>query len=748
MASSVQLSAASKQLLLHSKESRRKAWEGADVGVPARQSDLLSPEASHVSAEQEGLWKPLRDQWLETPLPFFRQIPRRYYRVLLVILLLAVGAAAAYISGDGFQVHPAATVASTNTTTSGHGPNPDQPESQYVQASGQAAQIPLLLLWTFACHNSIWTFLVGIPFERALFWHKFMVWLSLGLGLHHGILGQLGQGEDDSTRVTGWVLEAIMWLLVLLSLGPVRRAFFELFYRTHWLLFVVCAAVAAIHGAGASLVGAALWALDVLIRTWYMAGHKHAKKGEVARLPCNVVRIAWPKGSFEYVGGQYVFICVPAISLWQWHPFSLSSHPTADKVTLHIRVLGNWTRQLYDIASQSNDAQPIKFFFEGPYGSPSVNIFSDQYKMFLLIAGGIGITPMQSLVNTLMADAEHGRPLNKVWFVWSVRDNYLVEAVLPHDHAYERKQRPARLPKSFSPDMIQTQLVAQPATVQPDHPNKDDMMLHTEFYLTKCRDSSGFGEANIKPDLQPYLRFGRPDLPQIFSQMAELARSYKECKVATLVCGPSGMVNQVRHLSSKHSQGGAWQTLPAVKKEEARQATSGPDLEAGKASPQTDDPLLEPDEHEHYSQRAPWLRAGVLGANDGLVSVASLMIGVGGGSSALHIMILAGLAGLVGGALSMAVGEYISVASQKDSEKADIEKEKQMQAKAFITTHVMRIVSLVLATTAALTAFGALGAGLGGANMLRGAARVILGGWIALGITYGIGRAFGSGAQV
>ncbi len=82
--------------------------------------------------------------------------------------------------------------------------------------------------------------------------------------------------------------------------------------------------------------------------------------------------------------------------------------------------------------------------------------------------------------------------------------------------------------------------------------------------------------------------------------------------------------------------------LSAVKKEMARQATNGPDLEAGKASPQADDPLLEPDEHEHYSQRAPWLRAGVLGANDGLVSVASLMIGVGGGSSALHIMILAG----------------------------------------------------------------------------------------------------------
>ena len=55
----------------------------------------------------------------------------------------------------------------------------------------------------------------------------------------------------------------------------------------------------------------------------------------------------------------------------------------------------------------------------------------------------------------------------------------------------------------------------------------------------------------------------------------------------------------------------------------------------------------------------------MLGANDGLVSVASLMLGVGGGSDSLHIVVLAGVAGLIGGALSMAVGEYISVSSQR-----------------------------------------------------------------------------------
>lgn len=83
----------------------------------------------------------------------------------------------------------------------------------------------------------------------------------------------------------------------------------------------------------------------------------------------------------------------------------------------------------------------------------------------------------------------------------------------------------------------------------------------------------------------------------------------------------------------------------------------------------------------HHSNRAPWLRALVLGANDGLVSTAALMMGVGGGTANLATLRLAGVAGLVGGALSMAVGEYISVSSQRDAEKADIEKERLEQLK-------------------------------------------------------------------
>ena len=77
--------------------------------------------------------------------------------------------------------------------------------------------------------------------------------------------------------------------------------------------------------------------------------------------------------------------------------------------------------------------------------------------------------------------------------------------------------------------------------------------------------------------------------------------------------------------------------------------------------------------HElHRSHRVGWLRAAVLGANDGIVSTASLIIGVAAASATQESILLAGIAGLVAGAMSMAAGEYVSVSSQSDTEKADL----------------------------------------------------------------------------
>lgn len=79
----------------------------------------------------------------------------------------------------------------------------------------------------------------------------------------------------------------------------------------------------------------------------------------------------------------------------------------------------------------------------------------------------------------------------------------------------------------------------------------------------------------------------------------------------------------------------------------------------------------------HYAERIGWLRAAVLGANDGIVSTASLVVGVAAAKAERGDILIAGVAGLVAGAMSMAAGEYVSVSSQADTEKADLERERR-----------------------------------------------------------------------
>ena len=90
-----------------------------------------------------------------------------------------------------------------------------------------------------------------------------------------------------------------------------------------------------------------------------------------------------------------------------------------------------------------------------------------------------------------------------------------------------------------------------------------------------------------------------------------------------------------------------------------------------------ENPELDTYLENHYIHRTNWLRAAVLGANDGILSTASIAIGVAAASDTRESLILATLAGLVAGALSMAAGEFVSVSSQTDIEQADIEREKQ-----------------------------------------------------------------------
>ena len=128
---------------------------------------------------------------------------------------------------------------------------------------------------------------------------------------------------------------------------------------------------------------------------------------------------------------------------------------------------------------------------------------------------------------------------------------------------------------------------------------------------------------------------------------------------------------------------------------------------------------MSPHRERHRTERIGWLRAAVMGANDGIVSTASLVLGVAAAHATSHNIVIAGVAGLVAGAMSMAAGEYVSVSSQADTERADLARERKeletepsAELAELTAIYVNRGLDLSLAKQVAeqLTAHGALAA--------------------------------------
>ncbi|WVZ25645.1 hypothetical protein V8G54_004189 [Vigna mungo] len=174
-------------------------------------------------------------------------------------------------------------------------------------------------------------------------------------------------------------------------------------------------------------------------------------------------------------------------------------------------------------------------------------------------------------------------------------------------------------------------------------------------------------------------------------------------------------------------------------------------------------------------ERAQWLRPAVLGANDGLVSVASLMMGVGAVKKDPKAMLLAGFAGLVSGACGMAIGEFVAVYTQYDVEIGQMKRDMEMEMEkrtlpnplqatlasavsfsigalipllsaAFIECYLTRLIVVVATASFALLVFGRVAAQLGKTPKLKSHVRFLLGGWIAMAITFGLSKLLGTSA--
>ncbi|NXH07906.1 NOX5 oxidase, partial [Loxia leucoptera] len=281
-------------------------------------------------------------------------------------------------------------------------------------------------------------------------------------------------GVGGTAPQTGLALLALLLAMLACSSPCVRRGgHFEVFYWSHlcyipvWLLLLL-------HGPHFwkwFLIPGSLFVLEkVLGWVWRRAGDLHILEAKL--LPSKVTHlvIQRPK-SFRFQPGDYVYLNVPAIAAYEWHPFSISSAPEQpETLWLHIRARGQWTTKLYEYFQQlelhgpepnppgksrrerrsqhweqgtgPGDSQrscSVKCFLDGPYGTPSRRIFTSEHAV--LIGAGIGITPFASILQSIMfryrrrkqscpschfSWSEERRDeemtLRKVDFIWITRD--------------------------------------------------------------------------------------------------------------------------------------------------------------------------------------------------------------------------------------------------------------------------------------------------------------------------------------
>eukprot|EP00238_Polyblepharides_amylifera_P011893 CAMPEP_0196591568 /NCGR_PEP_ID=MMETSP1081-20130531/70094_1 /TAXON_ID=36882 /ORGANISM="Pyramimonas amylifera, Strain CCMP720" /LENGTH=369 /DNA_ID=CAMNT_0041914965 /DNA_START=478 /DNA_END=1587 /DNA_ORIENTATION=+ len=357
-----------------------------------------------------------------------------------------------------------------------------------------------------------------------------------------------------------------MTALILSSFPPIRRHSFEIFYKTHWMLFIFTFVLAFTHkSAGQMSYGAFAWFGDVVYRYVYLAKTKYPRESKAYALPAKVIKITFPKGDFNYRAGQYLFMCIPELTSFQWHPFSMSSSPDQDLVSIHIRVLGDWTSQLYDLVlPEGSTGKPLKILMEGPYGEPAIDIDGPKYKSVLLISGGIGITPMQSICNDLLHQHDCGRPMNKIWFVWSCADKAMVDVMFQDPKTLAGGKADAesngRMPLSFAPDEL-TRVSSLNATrnsvdLEAVKDVKGFDPLYSEYFLTRVRNEEDYPKANINLAVQECLRFGRPNIVEIFQTMKEMCIEHGDARCAVMVCGPQSLIDDVRAESLKKSGNG------------------------------------------------------------------------------------------------------------------------------------------------------------------------------------------------
>jgi len=433
-----------------------------------------------------------------------------------------------------------------------------------------------------------------IPFDKNIAFHKAVAWSILtftiihtaahmvnfvrlaladtaAVGVGPKIMAFLVTNFATGPGATGWIMNACLFTMVYFAMEKRRRVKFERFWYSHHLFipFFICWQL---HGMWCMIppdrAPFCSWLqIGVFWRYWLVGGviflyervlrevrSRHRTFiSKVIQHPSKVMEVQIKKDKTTTRAGQYIFINCPDVSYFQWHPFTLTSAPEEDYISVHIRVQGDFTTAFskalgcdFDkrddksgdgskvVGTQANPAfNKIlpRVMVDGPFGSASEDFLN--YETILLVGAGIGVTPFASILKSIwyrMNNFGNSKPtrLSKVYFTWVIRDFGTAEWFHSLLHAIEEQDTSNRIE-------INIYLTAK---------IKDDDMNNIIV-------SDVGAEKDAITSLRAPTHFGRPNWDVIFPSIAD---KHPSTDVGVFFCGPAVLSKTLHQMSNKYSE--------------------------------------------------------------------------------------------------------------------------------------------------------------------------------------------------
>eukprot|EP00808_Paulinella_micropora_P005213 g20428.t1 len=371
-------------------------------------------------------------------------------------------------------------------------------------------------------------FLFNASFTRTIHIHRWLGVLTFVLGFIHGLVQMLKFGLEElfeeSQYIWGFLTWVVLIVIFLTSLGPVRRRFYQAFYTAHFS-FILFFIFGTLHATEIWLpyigLGIVLLVISEMVGCLY--GHKDR---EISLLQvkgydddkCVQIRFAkspWERScSATSQIGQYVWLNFPDVSRTEWHPFSVSNGPNEPVREVHIKDCGNFTSQLLQMARVRSSAPGrLRLRCRGPYGIVRAN--HHRYDSLLLVAGGIGITPIMGVLKDIYGNVEdntrpmHASNLQSVTLVWAVKSLAALSW--------------------FEPELRHFQKITS------EDPSLPSISLR--LFITQAEGASRTETLNE-------LALQMASRPQLAAIFIDVASNAKDRPVFVFACGPEGLVHK------------------------------------------------------------------------------------------------------------------------------------------------------------------------------------------------------------